>query len=365
MKILCDRTQLQEAFALVGSVVPPKTTRPILQNVQVRAGEGEITLFATDLELAARVTLDAVKVAKKGVALLPARETAALLRELSDPTVTLEATQNRTRIESGGGSFLLLGEDPEQFPQEAAIGADKRVKIPASRMLRMVQETSFSAAREETRYAINGVLMDLADGCLRLVATDGRRLAVAYQNLDTAKATFKVVVPLRVLGTLARAIPEGSKDELEIAVGDKQIQFTFGRVNLSSQLLESRFPDYEGVIPKAADTSVAINRPLLESCLRRTAILCSEDLRMVRFQVAESTLKMTAESSTRGRAEVDMDVKVKGAGGSINFNPDYILEALRVSDLEEVRLDMSDDSMPAKFSLGEAFTYVVMPISGS
>lgn len=365
MKILCDRTQLQEAFAIVVSVVPPKTTRPILQNVLLRASEGGITLFATDLELAARVDLDAVKVTRKGSVLLPARETAALLRELSEPTVTLEADKGRTTIDSGGGSFILLGEDPEQYPQEAALDAGKRLKVPAARMLRMVQETSFAAAREETRYAINGVLLDLAEGCLRLVATDGRRLAVAYQNLDAVKATFKVVAPLRVLNTLSRAIPEGSKDDVELAVGDKQLQFTFGRVNLSSQLLESRFPDYEGVIPKAADSSVAINRPLLESCLRRAAILCSDDLRMVRFQVGDSTLRMTAESSTRGRAEVEMDVKLKGAGGAINFNPDYILEALRVSDLEEIRLDMSDDSMPAKFSLGEAFTYVVMPISGT
>lgn len=365
MKILCDRTQLQEAFALVGSVVPPKTTRPILQNVQLKAADGEITLFATDLELAAKVTLDAVKVSRKGTVLLPARETGALLRELSDPTVTLEASDGRTRIESGGGSFLLLGEDPEQFPQEVAIGVDKRVTLPASRMLRMVQETVFAAAREETRYAINGVLMDLGEGCLRLVATDGRRLAISYQNLDTGKAAFKVVVPLRVLSTLTRAISEGSKDDLQIAVGDKQIQFTFGRVNLLSQLLDSRFPDYEGVVPKAAETSVAMNRSMLESCLRRTAILTSDDLRMVRFEIADSTLSMNAESSTRGRADVSLEVKVKGAGGGINFNPDYILEALRVSDLEEIRLDMSDDAMPAKFVLGEAFTYVVMPISGS
>jgi len=348
-------------------VVPLNSTRPVLANVRLQAAEGEITLYATDLEIAARVQLDAVKVARKGTALLPARETAALLRELSDPTVTLETTEQRTRIEAGGGSFVLLGDDPEQYPQEAPPGADKRVSVPSARMLRMVQETVFAAAREETRYAINGVLMELQDGCLRLVATDGRRLSLSYQNLEGGKTTFRAVVPLRVLATLQRAIPDGSKDDLQVGVADngKQIRFTFGRVVLDSQLLESRFPDYEGVIPKAAETSVAMNRPLLESCLRRASILTSDDLRMVRFQVDDSTLKITAESTHRGRAEVAMDVKVKGAGGGISFNPDYILEALRQSEQEEIRLDMSDDSMPAKFTLGESFTYVVMPISGT
>src|SRR5688572_26309182 len=172
MKILCDRTQLQEAVGIVSSVVPLKTTKPILENLLLRADDDGITLFATDLEMAAKVKLDAVKVSKKGAVLLPAYETAALLREMSDPTVTLESTDQRCRIESSGGSFVLLGENPEQFPEELQLKGGKKLELPAGAVLRMVQETAFAAAREETRYAINGVLLDLAAGCLRLVATD-------------------------------------------------------------------------------------------------------------------------------------------------------------------------------------------------
>lgn len=364
MKILCDRNALQEAVTVVSSVVPVKTTKPVLQNLLLRADGDGITLFATDLEMAARVHLDAVKVTKKGSALLPARETAALLRELSEPTVTLESTDQRCRIESGGGSFVLLGEDPDQYPEESQGKAGKKVEIVSGSMLRMVQETVFAAAREETRYAINGVLMDCAAGCLRLVATDGRRLAISYENID-AKAEFKIVVPLRALNTLARALTEGSKDMLRLEVGEKQVTFVVGNTQLVSQLLETRFPDYEGVLPKSADTTVEVPKAVLESALRRAAILAPSDMRMVRFEVGDQQLRMTAESSARGRADVAIDAVVKGSGGSINFNPDYILEAMRVCKLETIRLDMSDDSMPAKFTLGESFTYVVMPISGS
>lgn len=364
MKILCDRTALMEAVNVVSSVVPAKTTKPILFNFRVKAEGDSISLFATDLEMAVRVHLDSVKVSKKGTVLLPARESAALLRELSDPTVTLESTENRCRIESGGGSFVLLGEDPEQFPDEAVVKSGKVLDISCGRMLRMIQETVFAAAREETRYAINGVLIDAAAGCVRMVATDGRRLAISYENVET-KTEFKAVVPLRALSTLSRALSEGSKERLRLEVGDKQIVFTTGKMQLVSQLLETRFPDYEGVLPKAADTTVEIQRSVLEGALRRAAILCAVEMRMVRFEVGEQSLRMTAESSARGRADVVIDCVVKGAGGSINFNPDYILEALRVCQLDQVRLDMSDDSMPAKFTLGESFTYVVMPISGA
>jgi len=365
MKILCDRTLLQEAFGIVSSVVPVKTTKAVLQNVCLRAAEDGITLFATDLEMAAKVHIDAVKVSKKGTVLLPARETTALLRELSDPTVTLESSELRCKVESGSGSFVLLGEDPEQFPEEIVIQSVNKVQVPAGKMQQMIQETAFAAAREETRYAINGVLIDLGGGTLRLVATDGRRLAVSYHNIDSGKAEFRVVVPLRALNTLSRAITDGSKEVLQIAVGDKQVEFTVGKVQLITQQLEARFPDYEGVIPKAAETTVEIPKAPMESSLRKAAILCSDDLRMVRFEVGDATLRLTAESSARGRADVTMDVRVKGAGGAINLNPDFLLEALRVCGLETFRLDMTDDSMPAKLTLGESFTYVVMPISGS
>jgi DNA polymerase-3 subunit beta len=298
--------------------------------------------------------------------LLPAKETAALLRELSDPTVTLESSDLRCRIDSGGGSFVLLGEDPEQFPAGAELQSDKRLEVPSGVLLRMIQETMFAAAREETRYAINGVLVDAGSGCLRLVATDGRRLAISYQNLDgDTDVPVKAVVPLRALVTLSRALVEDSKESLTIEVGERQVVFTNGRMQLVSQLLETRFPDYEGVMPKAADTTVEVQKAVLESALRRAAILCANEMRMVRFEVGDQSMRMTAENSTRGRADVTIDAVVKGAGGSINFNPDYILEALRQSEMEQVRLDMSDDSMPAKFTLGESFTYVVMPISGT
>lgn len=366
MKILCDRTALLEAVSVVSSVVPSKTTKPILQNVLLRADEDGISLFATDLEMAAKIRLDSVKVSQEGTVLLPGKETAALLRELSDPTVTLESSDMRCRIESGGGSFVLLGEDPEQFPEETKMESGKRLEIPSGVLHRMIQETMFAAAREETRYAINGVLMDSGAGCVRMVATDGRRLAISYENLPGDEdVTFKAVIPLRALQTLGRALTDGSKDSLIVEVGDKQVVFTTGQTQLVSQLLDTRFPDYEGVMPKSADTTVEIQKAVLEGALRRSSILCSAEMRMVRFEVGEQSLRMTAESSARGRADVSVDAVVKGAGGNINFNPDYILEALRQCDLDQVRLDMSDDSMPAKFTLGESFTYVVMPISGA
>lgn len=367
MKILADRQQLQEAFALVASIAPQKSPKPILQNILVEAGGDGVTLFATDYEISAKVSVGSVKVQKPGKTLLPARETSALLRELNDPTLTLQTKELRCTIESGSGSFVLVGDDAEQFPSENQIGKGTKIKIPAREFLSMVRQTVFAAAREESRYMINGVLFDCRDDCLRLVATDGRRLALNYYNLPGGKKSpvVKSVVPIRALQMLTKAISDDSTEEIEIIFTDNQVGFRFAAVSLISQLLECNFPDYDVVIPKSAETSCDINREILERNVRKVAVLSSGELRVIRMDFEDQSLAMSAESSGVGRADQVMDVDIKGAGGSLSFNPDYLLEALKVSSQDVVRLDMSDDSTPAKMTLGEAFTYVLMPISGS
>lgn len=367
MKILCERSQLQEAFSVVAGIAPQKTPKPILQNVLLEAGKERVTILATDLEISCRVELDSVKVNKAGSALLPARQTSALLKELTDPTVSLHCKDGRTTLESGSGSFVLVGDDPAQFPQEMEIKEGATLRMPAGQLLGLVRKTMFAAAREESRYMVNGVLLDFRDECLRLVATDGRRLALAYQNLGDVKdlAPVKEVVPVPALQTLARAIGEDSKQELVLTFGGNMVGFALGGTLLVSRLLECKFPDYEVVIPKAAETSVDIPREALEQNLRKVAVMSGGDLRIVRFNFSSSSLEMSAESSGIGRADVVMDVDVKGAGGTISFNPDYLLDALKVADLETIRLDMTDESTPAKLTLGEACSYVLMPISGS
>lgn len=365
MKILCDRQQLQDAFSVVGGVAPQKTSKPILQFVHVETtSDGTLTLFATDQEMSAKVVLDSVKVSKPGACLLPARQTMALLRELDDSAVSLVTADNRTTIESGGGSFVLLGEDPEQFPAPASLEDGPQIVVSAARLASMIQQTAFAAAREETRYAINGALLEQKESCLRMVATDGRRLSLNYENLAAEAADFRAVVPLRALNALTKSIGDSS-DDITVSVGKRQIGFSYGSTQLISQLLENRFPEYEGVIPRAADSTIEVDRDLLERNLRKVAIMSSGDVRMVRFDFGKSALRLTAESSDVGRAELTMDVDVNGPGGAINFNPDYVLDALRNTGPERFTIDMTDEATPAKFTLGESFTYVLMPISGS
>lgn len=365
MKLLCDRHQLQEAFGIVAGVVPQKTPKAILQNVLLRADKDSVTFFATDGEMAARVSVDSVKVTKPGKVLLPAREAGALLRELSDPTITLESKEFRCHIESGGGSFILLGEDPELYPLEKAHEGQSKLVVEAGKLLDMLKRTTFAVARDESRYAVQGELFEVKDSSLRLVATDGRRLSLCYLNLDGDEKPVRAIVPVRILQALMRAIPEGSKEPLTLQFSGTQIAFQIGKTLLVSRLLDATFPEYENVIPKSADTTVELNKAALESNLRKVAVLSDGDTRMVRFQFSSSSLQLSAEASTKGRGDIVMDVDVKGPGVTLGFDPDFLLEGLRTSDLEVVTMSVGDDTTPAKLTLGESHTYIVMPISGS
>ena len=365
MKLLCDRQQLQDAFTIVAGVVPAKSTNAILLNVLVRASQDEVTFYATDGEMSARVTLDSVKVIKPGAVLLPTRETGALLREIADPTISLESKDFRCQLECGGGTFILLGEDPQMFPHEKPFESTGKLEVESGRLLEMLRRTTFAVAREESRYAVQGELFEVKDESLRLVATDGRRLSLCYSHLDARTPPLRAVVPVRILQALMRAIPEGSKEPLLMHLSGTHIGFEVGKTILTSRLLDAAFPDYENVIPKAADTTAEINRAQLESNLRKVAVLADGTVRMVRFQFSSGSLQLSAEATGKGRGDIVMPIDVKGPGASLGFDPDYVIEGLRTSDRDVVQMAVGDDTTPAKLTLGESHTYIVMPISGS
>ena len=147
MKILCDRSHLQEAFSVVAGIAPQKTPRPLLQNVLLEASKDHVAIFATDLEISCRVVLDSVKTSKQGATLLPARQTSALLKELTDSTVSMETKDMRCTLECGSGSFVLVGDDPAQFPKEVEIKGGTSITLPGGPFLGLVRRTIFAAAR--------------------------------------------------------------------------------------------------------------------------------------------------------------------------------------------------------------------------
>ncbi|MEN0019941.1 MAG: DNA polymerase III subunit beta [Planctomycetota bacterium] len=388
MKVVCDRAALLEALNQVSGVVASRTPRQQLTCIKLTAETtdegGTLTLAGTDAEIALRLVMPRVDVERAGEALIPADRLRQIVSaEDHEPTLTLDADNDQCVISGSDATFKLLGYPPADFPplptMEAAL-ASGTVKATFSfdvgGLRNLISRTLFATARETSRYAINGVLMNRSGKKLEFVATDGRRLALAKANLAGGSKDaepLRCIVPTKALQQLNKL--GGPDDEpIQIAVGESQVLFAIGaedttdpgRALLSSNLVEGTFPPYEDVIPKDQDKTVVFDRDVLSSAVRRAALLTNEESRGVRLAFDGSDKKLTLSSRAPEMGEATVEVELAEYAGDdveIGFNPGFITDALRVIDDPKVTLELKASSKPGVIRSQGDFTYVVMPVN--
>lgn len=369
MRFTCpDRASLAAAVSFAATVAPAKTAKPVLQHVRLSTGLQVLHVRATDLDVAVSIDLPLAEIDTPGCALLPAREAAALLREMGGDTVELHSVKHRCTITGDGGSYMLVGEDPDTFPDVEPVEADP-IEIPAEQLAGMIRRTVFAAAREDSRYSLGGVMLDASasatTGTLNLVATDGRRLSICTAVEVGGTVQARAIVPVRALQLVARAIGEWGEGACQIRIGENRASFTFGQVTISAQLLECSFPDYAGVIPKTSETKAVVSREAWEHATKKVAVMAGRDLRSIECAFSAEGLVLMSSNSEVGTGTQNMEAEVDGPDVTLRFNPDYLVDGLKASDAETVTVHMGDDSTPAKLEMGDGCQYVLMPISGS
>jgi DNA polymerase-3 subunit beta len=390
MKVICDRGALLEAINLVSGAVAQRSPRPQLGCVKLVAskqgGAGDLTLSATDAELALKLTLSQVDVQKPGEALIPADKLRAIVSaEEGEPTLTLELDGEALHIRGADAHFKVYGYPAGEFPpipdfQQVLSGAGGAPKAratmahPSGSLAQLVSRTLFATARENSRYAINGVLMKRDGKRLEMVATDGRRLALARATLTGGEKDAKgvsCIVPTKALGMLQKLISQHD-EPVQIAITDNQIFFSFGtaaspgRALLASNLVEGAFPPYEDVIPKDHDKKVSFDRDAVSSAVRRAALLTNEESRGVRllFKAKDKKLELSSRAAEVGEAEIKVDLAgYDGDDLEIGFNPNFITDALKVMNEPEVIMELKAGNKPGLIRSGTDFLYVVMPVS--
>jgi DNA polymerase III subunit beta len=390
MKVICDRGALLDAINLVSGAVAQRSPRPQLGCVKLVAskqgGAGDLTLSATDGEIALKLSLSQVDVQKPGEALIPADKIRAIVSaEDGEPTLTLELDGDALHIKGQDAHFKVYGYTATEFPpipdyQQVVAGAGDVPKAKAtmshasSSLQELVSRTLFATARENSRYAINGVLMKRDGKRLEMVATDGRRLALARAALGSSEKDAKAVsciVPTKALGMLQKLI--SSHDEpVQIAITDAQIFFSFGtaaspgRALLASNLVEGAFPPYEDVIPKDNDKKVSFDRDVVSSAVKRAALLTNEESRGVRllFKGKDKQLELSSRAAEVGEAQIKVDLSnYDGDDLEIGFNPQFIVDALKVIADPEVIMELKAPNKPGLIKSGTDFMYVVMPVN--
>lgn len=363
MKIICDRETLREALAVVNNVIPGKSTKPVLENVYLVATDDALELVGTDLECSVRYRIDDVKVDEPGPAVVPARVTLDFVRDLSGETVSIATSEGKCTIASGEDTCELVTIDPDEFPVISRFGNEEMLSIQGGVFTRLVNRTAFAAAREAGRYAMHGVLVEIQDGTLKLVATDGRRLALSSSPIDVRPGGSKpVIVPTKGMQLFCRVISD-PLEQIQLHFGENQVGIKTRNAEIFARLIDGEFPRYAAVIPKDAQHHLEADAQVLLKKLRLVANVTGSEARAVRLKLSKDELELSGQSVGRGVAHARMEVDYQGEQAEIAFNPDYVIDGLKNCEESLVRLQFNEKTSPGKFTLGESYMYIVMPIT--
>lgn len=363
MEIAVKREVLAEAFAIAQSIATTRTTRPVLQNALLTVRADGMTVSATDMEIGVTwdISGEDCLVKTEGSVLLPAARMAQIARNIEAEQITLKVQESTCVVSGGRSVFEVLMENVEDFPEVPKLPEDGGLEMEADKFAVMTRKTIFASARESTRYALNGIHMEITDGSMEMVATDGRRMALMKEKVDKKAAMPAAIVPQKALAQVEK-LKTGADEKIKILISERQAFFSTTRGTVVSRLVEGHFPPYRDVVPKETDKKAKISRIGLLSALRQAQIMTSEDSRSVLLAFAASELTVTGRAPDEGRGEVKMDIEYEGDPLEIRFNPQFVIEALSASEADDITLEMKEPSSPVALKDGTGFLYVVMPI---
>lgn len=366
MKLTITKEQILNGLQAVQNVVGTRTTLPVLSNVLLKAEENQLELTATDLDVTMICQVEA-KVSEPGSITVPVKKLFGIIRELPTPEIEMEVDERHgCKITAGASYFRIHGLAADEFPPPPHLADPKQVTLPQEKVRTMLRRTSYAMSTDEARYVLNGIFLSIKEHKLNMVATDGRRLALAEEEMDIpAESQSDLIVPTKAINEIQRVLQ--TSGDLEIKYGENKIAFTLqgeknARIMLVSKLVDGKYPNYRQVIPTETKERVALSREELLHALRRAEIMTSDKSNSVKLSLTKNNLSITANSQEVGEARESMAVNYKGEDISIAFNPTFLMDPLKVLDSDEVYLELTDELSPGVVKINGPFLYVLMPM---
>ncbi len=370
MKLTIERAALLKSLGHVQSVVERRNTIPILSNVKMTAADGGLNLNATDMDLDIVAAVPA-EISVPGSTTAPAHTLYEIVRKLPDGAqVELDASagDGQLVLRAGRSRFLLTCLPTEDFPVMAGGEPTHSFRMAAGELRALIDRTRFAVSTEETRYYLNGIYVHAAerDGApiLRAVATDGHRLASLESPLPSGAAGMPgVIIPRKAVNELRKLI-EDSSDEIDIALSEAKIRFTFDGAVLTSKLIDGTFPDYQRVIPEGNDKNMDVDGHQFADAVDRVSAISSEKSRAVKLRLAPGVLTLSASSAEHGSATEELEVEYGGDEIEIGFNSRYLLDIAQQIEGDTMRFVLADAASPTIVrEVDDASAlYVLMPM---
>ncbi len=361
----------QEAFSHILQrhlpVLPARTTLPILNSIKWEAGDGKIRMHSTDLEITL-VTETSAEVEGEGSVAVPARRLSDIVRELPVEPIVVTAESNfRVKVQGLTGLYQIAGSDSADFPAVPEGGDGKNITISGGMFKKMINRTSFAVSRDDMRPTLCGVFLQaLADG-FKAVSTDGHRLSkMVDSSFSAGDNDFEVIVPVKALDLASKNMSDD--DEIGIGISGNYLKMELNGDLLFSRLIEGKYPLYDNVIPKGNQNILVANVEALMSAVRRVSIFSNSLTRQIKFTLTADKVMVTAEDiETGGEAEEELKVDYQGDEMDIGYNANYVIDALRKVDTEEVKFLIGNaDSAciinPLDGGEEEDFMMLLMPV---
>jgi DNA polymerase-3 subunit beta len=321
----------------VTASIPAKTTLPVLSNLLVETTEQGIRLSGTDLDIAVSTTI-AADVEAQGAITIPAKKLAEIARELPAAPVKVSAAgEQKVTLECSRSRFRLLGLPRDEFPSFPAVRFSESWRIKPGDLQTLIGHTAFAASTEESRPILNGVLWELRPEHMRMVATNGHRLAKMELPISSDGApSGDLIVPPKALEQIRRLFP--AEEDLEIARGENHLGFRSPVTAVFTRLIEGPYPNYEQVIPKDNDRVALADKNALSQALKRMSIIASDQTHRIRLSFNAGMLKLAVQTPDLGEAQDEVQISYEGDPLEIGFNANYLLEILRYIPTDDVRL---------------------------
>ena len=373
MKFSIQRQDLLTALQRVQGVVEKRNTMPILANILLEAKSEGLDILATDLELAMRGLYKAT-VEEPGSVTFSARKLFEILKEIREPEVQITVADNSwVTIKSGRSEFRVVGLPSQDYPSLPAIERDGLIPLPSAGLLELIKRTIFAVGDNDTRYVLNGILVSVISGnaskaTLRLVGTDGHRLAMAEEEVKVQQSSLpsaetKVIIPKKAALEIRRLLEEDDNEPL-VGFTKNMLIFRKSGLVLTSRVMEGAYPNYQQVVPKEGSKKVKVSREELEGALRRVSLLSRDKSYAIKLSFTKDRMHLSSSNPDLGEANEEITAEHPGEEFSTGFNARYLLDVLSAIDGEYLTLQMETPLSPCLIQEHEnpKFKAVVMPV---
>ncbi|GEP65493.1 DNA polymerase III subunit beta [Clostridium beijerinckii] len=362
MIFTCEKQKILEGISIVQKAITGKSTMPILEGIHINASNSTITLIGSDMDVSIQTLVDAT-IMEEGSIVIDAKIFGEIIRKLPNSTIRIETMENQIiKITCEKSIFDVVYMNTNEFPELPEINENLKISVNQNILKNMIKGTSFAIAQDETRPILQGILFEVRNKNLNLVALDGYRLAIKSEFLDT-DIDIEVVIPGKTLNEVSKIL-EDIDEIVDITFTNNHILFNLKRTKIISRLLEGKFINYKSLLPQEHKLFVNVNRQELQNAIERASLMAKDgNTNLIKLDLHQDNLVITSNSQL-GKVRDEISIKLQGDEIEIAFNSKYLLDVLKNMEDNEVVMKMTSGISPCVIeeNSNENAKYLVLPV---